>query len=505
MSKRWSVSLVCVLAGATAGGYFVSPLLRGQAPGGPAVPKELTSYRDVVKKVLPAVVSIEAHGPVRAPRRQPGAPGFGGQAPEEFRRFFEEFGGPGQMPFGGPFGMTPDQQPRVGFGSGFVIDPDGVILTNNHVVAGAHEVVVEFNDGRKFTTRDIKTDRKTDVAIVRIKGVKGLPHLELGDSDQMEIGDRVLAVGAPFGLAGTVTHGIISGKGRNGINLAMYEDFLQTDAAINPGNSGGPLVNLEGKVVGMNSAIKSRTGGFQGIGLAVPSNIARRISHALIKEGVVHRGYLGVNIGPLAADVGQRLGAPKGTGVVVGEVFEDTPASKAGLHAGDVITAVGGKAIRDGRALQNLVAELPIKKPVEVTVLRDGKTLNVPVTIEEQPEEIGASSRPRVPQQAGQPEAVGVDKVGLELVDLNDELANQLGYKSGVKGALVSRVEPGSVAATAGLRRGMLLMRVNQTAVASAAAAREALNQGTLAKGILLQVRSPQGGTNFVLLQASGS
>jgi serine protease Do len=508
MYKRWSVPLVCVLAGATAGGYFLSPLLRGQAPGGPAIPKELTSYRDIVKKVLPAVVSIEARAPVRAPQRQPGGgPGFGfGQNPDELRRFFDQFGGPGPMPFGpGPFGMMPDPNPRAGFGSGFVIDPDGVILTNNHVVAGAQEVIVEFNDGRKLTSRDIKADRKTDVAIIRLKGVKGLPHLELGDSDQMEIGDRVLAVGAPFGLAGSVTHGILSGKGRNGINLAMYEDFLQTDAAINPGNSGGPLVNLEGKAIGMNTAIKSRTGGFQGIGLAVPSNIARSISQALVKDGVVHRGYLGVNIQPLAADVGQRLGVPKGTGVVVGEVFEDTPAAKAGLKAGDVITAVSGKAIRDGRALQNLVAVLPTKKPVDVTVLRDGKTLTVPVTIEEQPEEIGPARAP-VPQAPAQPpEAVGVDKVGVELVDLTEELANQLGYKSGLKGALISRVEPGSVAATAGLRRGMLLTRVNQTAVTSAASARETLNQGTLAKGILLQVRSPQGGTNFVLLQASGS
>jgi serine protease Do len=493
---------VCVLAGATAGGYFLSPLLRGQAPGGPAIPKELGSYRDVVKKVLPAVVSIEARAPVRAPLRQPGGgPGFDGRVPDEFRRFFEEFGAPGQL----PFGMMPDPGPRAGFGSGFIIDPDGVVLTNNHVVAGAHEVVVELNDGRKFTSRDIKADRKTDVAIIRLKGVKGLPHLEFGDSDQMEIGDRVLAVGAPFGLAGTVTHGIISGKGRNGINLAMYEDFLQTDAAINPGNSGGPLVNLEGKAIGMNAAIKSRTGGFQGIGLAVPSNIARTISQALIKEGVVHRGYLGVNIRPLAADVGQRLGAPKGTGVVVGEVFENTPASKAGLKAGDVITAIGGKEIRDGRALQNLVAALPLKKPVDVTVLRDGKAQTVAVTIEEQPEEFGTARAPGPQPPAQQPEAVGVDKVGLEMVDLNDELANQLGYKSGLKGALVSRVEPGSVAAVAGLRRGMLLTRVNQTAVTSAASAREALNQGSLAKGILLQVRSPQGGVNFVLLQANGS
>jgi serine protease Do len=503
MNKRWSVIVVCLFAGASAGGYFLSPLLRGDGPPGAAIPMELTSYRDIVKKVLPAVVNIEARLAVRAPLRQPGGQPFGfGGNPDDPRRFFGQPGGPGQPPFN-PFGMVPDQTPRNGFGSGFVIDPKGVILTNNHVVAGAHEVVVEFSDGRKFTSRDIKTDRKTDIAIIRLKGVKGLPYLELGDSDQMEIGDRVLAVGAPFGLAGTVTHGIISGKGRNGINLAMYEDFLQTDAAINPGNSGGPLVNLEGKAIGMSTAIKSRTGGFQGIGLAVTSNTARMISRALIKDGVVHRGYLGVNIRELARDVRERLGVAKGTGVLVGEVFDDTPASKAGLQAGDVITAIGGKAVRDGRALQHLVAVLPLKKAVDVTVLRDGKTQKIPVTIEEQPEEFGAGTSP--PQPPAPKEAVGVDKVGLELVDLTEEVGTQLGYKGALKGAVIARVDPGSVSANAGLRRGMLITRVNSTTVTDAASAREALERASLAKGILLQVRAPQGGANFVLLQASGS
>jgi serine protease Do len=508
MNKRWSAALVCLVAGATAGGYFLSPVLRGQAPAGHAIPKELTSYRDIVKKVLPAVVSIEARAPVHVPGRQPNfrGPGFNNpNVPEEFRRFLEEFGGPGGPFNQGPFGMNPDPSRRLGFGSGFVIDPDGIILTNNHVVAGAEEVTVEFLDGRKFTSRDFKADRKTDIAIVRLKGVKNLPHLVLGDSDQMEIGDRVLAVGAPFGLAGTVTHGIVSAKGRNGINLAMYEDFLQTDAAINPGNSGGPLVNLEGQAIGINAAIKSRSGGFQGVGLAVPSNVAKGIARALIKDGVVRRGYLGVQVRPLAADVAQRLSVPKDTGVVVGEVFEDTPAAKAGLKAGDVITSVGGKAIRDGRALQHLVANLPLKKPVDVAVVRDGKTLTVPVTIEEQPEEFGLAQAPGPqPPAPKQPEAIGVAKVGLELVDLNEELANQLGYKGNPKGALISRVEPGSVAAGAGLRRGMLITRVDQATVTSAASAREALDKASLQKGILLQVRSQQGGANFVLLQASG-
>src|SRR5262245_41546523 len=424
MKQRWTVALVCLVAGATAGGYFLSPVLHGQNPASPAIPKELTSYRDIVKKVLPAVVSVEAKppavkGPARpGPRRpRPDDP----NAPEEFRRFFEQFGGD-------PYAMPPDLGPRPSFGSGFIVDTAGVVLTNFHVVNGAAEVVVQLQDGRKFVSADIKGDRKTDLAIVRLKGAKDLPWLELGDSDAMEIGDRVLAVGAPFGLAGSVTSGIISAKGRNGLNLTMYEDFLQTDAAINPGNSGGPLINLEGKVVGINAAIKSRSGGFQGVGLAVSSNLARNIMKALVKDGVVRRGYLGVQIRELEPAVAERLGVPKGAGVLVGEVFENTPAAKAGLKEGDVITALGGQQLKDGRSLQTTVAGLPLGKPVEVTVVRDGKAKQMPVTIEEQPEEFGTA---RAPAQKGpnqEQEALGVAKVGVEVTDLTDETAQELGY-----------------------------------------------------------------------------
>ncbi len=479
MKQRWSVAIVCLVAGATAGGYFFSPMLRGQGqpPAGAAIPKELTSYRHIVKKVLPAVVSIEARAAVvKAPgrgglRRPPAA--NDPNVPEEFRRFFEDFGR------GAPGLQMPDHNPRLGFGSGFVVDPSGVVLTNFHVVNGAQEVTVHFEDGRKITSSDIKVDRKTDLAIIRLKGVKDLPWLEMGDSEQMEIGDRVLAVGAPFGLAGTVTHGIISAKGRNGLNMNMYEDFLQTDAAINPGNSGGPLVNLEGKVIGINAAIKSRSGGFQGIGLAVSSNLARNVMKGLLKDGIVRRGYLGVQIRPLEPAVAKRLGVEKGSGVLVGEVFPNTPASKAGLQEGDVITAIGGKALKDGHALQTVVAGLPIGKMAALTVVRDGKARDLSVTVEEQPEEFGTvAGGPAPKQQPGNRENVGVDKVGLDLTDLTDAIANELGYKASLKGAVVSRVEPGSVAARAGLRAGVLITKVDRATVTSANEAREALNRG---------------------------
>ena len=300
------------------------------------------------------------------------------QFPDEFPRFFD-LPNEGEVP-----------QPSGGFGSGLLVDAKGVILTNFHVVEGADKVTVQLSDGRKFTSKDVKSDPKTDLAIVRIEAPAALPFLELGDSDAMEIGDRVLAVGAPFGLTGTVTHGIISAKDRS-LQLNMYEDFLQTDAAINPGNSGGPLISLDGKVIGINAAIKSRSGGWQGVGLAMSSNLAKNIMPQLLKDGVVRRGYLGVQIKDISEpEVAERLGLKKGEhGVLVTRVFEDTPGAKAGLKDGDVITTLDGKPIHNGHELQIFVARQQVGKTVEVRGLRDGQPKTFQVKIEEQPRKYG--------------------------------------------------------------------------------------------------------------------
>ncbi len=494
--KRWSIVIVALVLGAVGGGYFVGPWLHGQGgPPAPALPKELTSYRDVVKQVLPAVVSIEAHTKV-APRpkaKNKGRP-LPDDIPEPFRRFFEDFGGPG-------FDLP--EQPRQGFGSGFFIDAGGVLLTNFHVVSGAEHVTVTLMDGRKFTAKDIRGDRRTDLAIVRIDPKGKVPFLDLGDSDAMEIGDRVLAFGAPFGLTGSVTSGIVSAKHRN-LNMNMYEDFLQTDAAINPGNSGGPLVSLDGKVVGINAAIKTKSGGFQGVGLAVASNLAKQVTQALLRDGVVRRGYLGVQIRDLAPEVAQRLNLPKDAGLVIAEVFDNTPAAKAGLKPGDILTALAGRPIKDGKVLQLTVAGLPLNKPVDMTIVRDGQALKVNVTIEEQPQEFGPTRVPAPRQPAADPEAIGLDKIGIAIADLNAELAEDLGYRAGTKGVVITKVDGGSLASLAGLRRGMLITRVDKQAMATADAARTALEAASLTRGVLLQVQSPQGGTNFVLLRSEG-
>jgi serine protease Do len=504
---RKSIVCACLSAGVLAGTILGGSLLKGQVKEPAAIPAEMTSYRDVVKKVLPAVVSIErrfkpaVHAKSSGPKQRPEemqkffkefAFPHNGQKPEQLRRFFEEFQNQ-------PFEM-PESPRQHGFGSGFIIDPHGVIVTNHHVVAGADEVLVQLRDGRKFVSKDIKSDPKTDLAIVRVETKESLPSLAFGDSSAMEIGDGVLAVGAPFGLAGTVTHGIISAKSRS-LHLNMYEDFLQTDAAINPGNSGGPLINLRGEVVGINSAIKSRTGGFQGIGLAIPSNMARNICDQLRKDGSVHRGYLGVQIKDLDPEVAARLGLDKQKGVLVARVFDGSPAAKAGLKDGDVITALAGKPVENGHDLQAVVASLPLNKAVALNVLRDGSSKELQVTVVEQPSEFGLAGEPSRQNPGAEMEADELDKIGAEVADLTPEMAKQFGYKEGTKGVIVTQVQPDSPAADAGLHRGMMLVKVDKKQIKDAASAREAVAKAALDKGVLLQVRNSEGATDFALVK----
>jgi serine protease Do len=496
-SAQWTLVLVTLVFCGGVLGYATAPLLRGQAvaPAAP-VPREPSSFRDVAKKVLPAVVSIESKAKA-APKviKQSSNPRRrlpdDAQVPEEFRRFFEQME---EM-------QGQERTPQQGFGSGFIVDPKGVILTNNHVVAGAEQVEIQLIDGRKFTSKEIFGDPKTDLAIVKIAVKEPLPFVELGDSDAMEVGDRVLAAGAPFGLKGSLSAGIVSAKGRNGLNMNMYEDFIQTDAAINPGNSGGPLVNLEGKVIAINSMIKTQSGGFQGVGLAVSSNLARNVMTQLLKDGVVKRGYLGIQIKDLTdAALAQRLGV-KDHGVLVTQVFDNSPAGKAGIKDGDVVSSIAGKAVKDSTDLRRIVAELPIGKPVDVAIVRDGKPQSLQVTIETQPDSFGTTRVPvpRAPKK--EPASTSLEKMGAEVTDLTPALAQQLGYKDQAKGAVVVEVERGGPALDAGIRPGMLITKVEQELVQSAASLKDVLDKSSMEKGVLLQVQTPQGGTNYVLLK----
>jgi len=269
-----------------------------------------------------------------------------------------------------------------------IIDSSGIVLTNNHVIEGADEVIVRLPDGREFKATDVRADSDTDLAVLRIK-VKGkLPAAKLGNSDQLEIGDWVIAVGNPFELESTVSAGIISGKGRT-LGRIRRAAFLQTDAAINPGNSGGPLVNLDGEIVGINTAIASSSGGYQGIGFAIPVNLAKWVTPQLLKNGRVQRAFLGVSIGDVEAELARRLKVAPYSGVLVRQVFEDTPAAKAGMKEGDLITAFSGVKVRSARELQLVVERAPLKSIQKVSILRDGKPQSVKVTIEPLPNALG--------------------------------------------------------------------------------------------------------------------
>jgi serine protease Do len=325
----------------------------------------------------------------------------------------------------------------------------------------------------------------------------------MGDSEQMEIGDRVLAAGAPFGMRGSLTSGIVSAKGRDRLGMNMYEDFIQTDAAINPGNSGGPLLSLEGKVIGINSAIRSRTGGFQGVGLAIPSNMVKNVMSQLLKEGVVRRGYIGVSVKDVTGELATRIGSTKEGGLYVSQVTEGAPAEKAGVKAGDVITSVAGKSVHNFRELQGIVTNLTVGQQVPVIVQRDGQARTVQLTVAEQPENLDVAARTprRQPAEKQEEEAVGMEKLGVELSDLTPELSEKFGVPETTKGVLVSQVEPNSPASAAGLRRGMVLLKVDKKPVTSANAARAALEKASQHKDVVLQVQTPQGGTEYLFLE----
>jgi serine protease Do len=356
-----------------------------------------------------------------------------------FEDFFREF----FDPYGPRRGGAEDN-----LGSGVIVSPDGYIITNYHVVADAEEVRVTLYDRRSFKAALVGADPKTDLAVLRIKA-RGLPTIAWGDSDQLRVGQLVLAVGNPFSLGHTVTMGIVSATGRANVGIADYEDFIQTDAAINPGNSGGPLVNIRGELVGINTAIFSRTGGYQGVGFAVPSNMARQIMKQLIEHGRVVRGWLGVSIQELTPQLAQKFGLRGPSGALVSDVVPGGPAQRAGLQRGDVIVALAGREVREPSALKLMVARLAPGSRVELEFMRQGRARRVEVQVGQYPEGPEQASRAlhRPRTQGTRPFS------GLAVAELSREVARQLGLKD-AQGVLITQVAPASPAARAGLRRG---------------------------------------------------
>jgi len=408
------------------------------------------TFVEIAKMVKPAVVNIAAtrngktgDGPMSSPFDDP-----------FFRRFFgDEF-------------FKRDQPHRErkerGQGSGVIVDPSGLIITNNHVVNKADELRVVLSDKREFKGKVVGTDQKTDIAVVKIDAT-GLPTVPFADSDQLEVGEFVLAVGSPFGLTQSVTMGIVSAVGRASMGIAEYEDFIQTDAAINPGNSGGALVNVRGELVGINTAIFSQSGGNMGIGFAVPSNLARSIMDQLVKTGKVVRGWLGVAIQELTPELASQFGIPETKGVLVSDVMEDSPAKKAGIERADVIVEYDGKPMDSPTHLRNAVAQTPIGRKVTIKLIRDKKPKTIDLTIVEQPKSMTSSSQDDS-GESGAPTGVLSD---LDVRELNEELAGRYGLKPSDRGVVVTRVKPGSQAEESGVREGDMVLEINRKPVSS--------------------------------------
>ena len=397
----------------------------------------IESIPSLAKEVSPAVVNISTTQLVRFKRPRLRPP-FGQQDP--FEEFFHNF-----------FGNVPPEQKRRSLGSGFIVSDDGFILTNNHVVEKADEITVTLLDKEELRAEVVGTDPKTDIALIKIKAGKKLPFVSLGDSEKLEIGEWVVAIGNPFGLGHTVTTGIVSAKGR-GIGSGPYDDFIQTDASINPGNSGGPLFNMKGAVVGINTAIVQ---GGQGIGFATPIHLAKSILGQLKEKGKVTRGWLGVYIQRLTPDMAETLSVPGKKGALVADVTKGGPADKAGLRSGDVIVSFDGKGVSDEHDLPQIVASTKPGKNVEVIVIRDGKEGKIPVTITE------------MEPEGGQTKAGGPDLskgLGLTVQDITPEVARHLDIENR-KGVLVSSVESGSPAEDAGFREGDVIRAINRILV----------------------------------------
>ena len=460
--QRLSLVVAFVLVAGFAGGVFFmtslgasrhesdEPRTTSSVPVVSAQGRELlnafsTAFEAAAAKVNPSVVSISTKSVKKV--RDPFADMFGD---DMMRRFFG-------LPRGG------EQSETVrSLGSGVIVSNDGYILTNNHVVDGADELTVKLQNDKSYNAKVVGRDPQTDVAVIKINANE-LPMASLGNSDSARIGQWVIAVGNPFNFSHTVTAGIISAKGRSSMNLAQYEDYIQTDASINPGNSGGALADLDGNVIGINTAIYSPTGtGNVGIGFAVPINMAKNIMQSLIAHGKVERGYLGVSIQDVSENLAKSFDLKSTEGALIGGVQSDGPAEKAGIKIGDIVTEFNGKKIQNREQLSMLVAQTPPKSTAEVKVIRDGKPMDFTVTLAERPANLAAGG-----SEENNEDTKSSKKLGLSVQTLNKDLAEKLGVKTD-KGVVVTEVTPGSPAEDAGLQKGDVIKEVNRHEVRNA-------------------------------------
>jgi serine protease Do len=438
-----------------------------------------TTFAPVVQKVMPSVVNIFSSKKVNESRNF--EPFYDDPL---FRRFFgDQFNGQR---------LNPRERQERSLGSGVIISADGYIVTNNHVVDGGTDIKVSLNDKREYTARVVGTDSKTDLAVLKIDQT-ALPALPLAaDSSKVQVGDVVLAIGNPFGVGQTVTMGIVSATGRGGLGIEDYEDFIQTDAAINPGNSGGALINSEGKLIGISTAILSRSGGNQGIGFAIPVNMARNVTDQIIHGGKVSRAFLGVMIQPVTPDLAKVFKLPNSEGALISDVSANSPAERAGLKAGDVVTKLDDRAVMDSRALQLMIGEMAPGQNVRLTVIRDGNERQYPVTLAEQPGDRSEASGSR----RGTPAERALEGVSLEA--LAPEFSRQYGIAPNTKGVAVRRVAPDSAAAQAGLQQGDVILEVNRQPVSTVDQVNRLINEGRSDNALLFV--NHDGRTRYIIV-----
>jgi len=439
------------------------------------------TFENVADTIRPSVVAINSIKRVEVAQNAPG------QA-DPFQDFFND---PMMRRFFQFQAPAPHDYVQRGLGTGVIVSEDGYILTNNHVVGGADEVEVKLPDNRTLHAKVVGTDKKTDLAVLKVDAV-GLHPAKLGDSDGLRVGEWVLAAGNPFGFNSTITAGIVSATGRSNVGLEDYEDFIQTDAAINPGNSGGPLVDMHGDVIGINTAIYSRSGGYMGIGFAIPSNLAQSVMNSLIKNGHVVRGWLGVEIQDLNPGLAQSFGYKGTNGALVGDVTPDGPADHAGLQRGDIIERFDGKDVKNVAKLRDLAAAAAPKSRVDVQVWRDGRSRNFRVDMGEMPGSAVAANG-----------GIAHENLGMTTQTLTAEAAHQLGLPPGTHGVLVTDIAPMGLAEQGGVRPNDVIVTVQGTPVENADQFRTEMAKHDLKQGVRLEVIT-QGQRRFVFLQSDG-
>ncbi len=440
------------------------------------------AFSKVAQSILPAVVFIKVE---KAVSMSP----YGTLPPFDSYDDLFDFFFRGTIPQQG----RSRQRMIVGQGTGFIITKDGYILTNNHVVGDADQIIVRLHDGREFKAKRIGSDPHSEVALIKIEG-DNFPVAPLGNSDEVEVGEWVLAIGNPFGLSETLTMGIVSAKGRSNIGITDYEDFIQTDAAINPGNSGGPLINVQGKVIGINTAIYSQTGGSLGIGFAIPINMAVAIKDQFIKKGGITRGYLGIMPQDITPELAQTFNLKETKGILIAEVIKDSPADKAGLKVGDIIIEMEGKKVTNARNFRNQIAMTAPGTSVVLKIIRDGKEMRITFVTGTLPG--SETSAFGAPPQGGSSVA---EKLGIKVAEITDDLMQRLGFKP-KGGVVITEIEGGSLAEQAGLRVGMVILSINRKEVNSVSDFNRILSEVKTGDIVLFLIQMRQG-SQFVAIK----